>query len=270
MSIYESVPKNFESVVQGLRRKGENARISKPVMVDGNKYCGVIYKPFWSGEISGVIFIDEGGSVAEGYILQGLLEIFYYYNLFFDTTIVNLSSALKSDSWLRKEESDYLEASRMLIILSDQGIEGALEVKDVVDKLPSMKTEENDDLKLLLNKVKEYEGQKVIFSRDIMDELIPIYEKAVLMNFQTVKFINTASKYYYDLKRELSSRRGIMKNIFNKGRQGSTINLESSLAFFQNVLGYYGDTLNLSDEEYIDSVRKNHSDNIRKWLGKMR
>lgn len=270
MSIYEAVPMNFESIVQRFRRKGEDAKISKPVIVDGNKYYGVIYKPFWRSEISGLILIDDSGSVVDGNNFLELLKIFYYYNLFFDTTVVNLSTALKSDSWLKKEESNYLEASRALIILSDQGMEGALAVKDVVDKMPSMKVEGNDALKALLSKVKEYESQKVIFSGDIMDELIPIYEKAVLMSFQSVKFINTASKYYNDLKRELSSRGRKMKNIFKWGAQSSSINLESTLSFFLNVLEYYGDAINLSDEKYMDGVRKNHADNIRKWRGKIR
>lgn len=270
MSIYRAVPKNFESIAQRFKRTGENIKISKPVLLNGERYYGVIYKSFCMNTISGIIFIDDGGSIIDGDTLQELVEIFYYYNLLFDTSVVNLRSSLKCDDSIKKEESDYLEASRLLVMLSDEGTEGALEVKDVVDKIPSMKKDENDTLKALFNKVEEYESQDVIFSRDIVDELLPIYEKAVLLNFQSVKFINTASEYYYDIKKDLSSRGRKMKNIFNRGLQSASFNLESTLSFFQNVVQYYGNTVNLSDENYINNLRGTHADNIRKWRGKIR
>lgn len=270
MSIYGPVQENFESVAQRFRRKGESVRISKPVVMGGSKYYGLIYKSFVGSDLSGLILIDEYGAVVKGDVLQELLEVFYYYNLFFDTTVVDLNTALKSDSWLKREKLNYFDACRMLIILSDQGMEGAMDVKDIVDEIPSMSQEENDALKAFLNKVKEYEDEEVVFSRDIMDKLIPMYEGAVLMNFQKVKFINTGKGYYNAIIREISGRGRKLKSIFNRGQQSASLNLESIVTFFLNVLEYYGDSVNMSDEDYIESVKKNHKDNMKKWYGKLR
>lgn len=268
MSIYGNVPQEFKSAVQSFKRSGESARISKPVIMDENKYYGIIYKPFIGKNISGLIFIDSSGSVVKGDTVKKLMELFYYYNLFFDVTVVNLKTALKSDSWLKNEESNYTEAAKMLIAFSDQKVEGAMDVKDVVDTVPLMRKEGNDALKTMFDKAREYENQNIPFSQDILDELIPLYEKSVLLSFQRVKYINSCSRYYENLKREAGSKGRRLKSKFLGGQ--AAINLENILSFFISILKYYEDSVNLSDDGYMKSIRRNHENNINDWYGKLR
>jgi hypothetical protein len=252
MTIYGAVPDRFKAVSESYVQKGEAIKASKPVLLGDNKYYEITYnKKFIGGsDLTGLIILNNDGLPVDKGLLKRIIRAFYYYDIFFDNTYANLRSALKTDIQFKKEEREYEQAIFMLDVLLNEGVNGAGFVKTIINKLPSMKREANDVLQQLVSKAGSYEEKDEIFSEDMLEDIMPLYEKTMLMNFQRIKFIKTASEYYDLINKESKARRKKLKNMFNKQLQDSSIYLENSVAFFINILKYYSSVINFSEDRY--------------------
>lgn len=267
MSIYGKVPDSLKSCSEHFLVRGEEAEASKPVLHEGKMYYEIIYSPkvLWikSRSIKGIVIVDEEGNrVKDKKTLMELVRLFYYYSIFFDNRIIDLKATVKNDIQLEKEEEDYRIASSALDYFISEGVNGAGEVKGVIDRYPAMRKSSNDVLKSILDKTNNYELNNTVFSAEVLRDIEPLYNKVMMMNFERVKFINTASSYYDDIRAVIVKKKKSVKFFTDTKLKNALNKLENIMGFFINVLKYYGSLINYSNERYSRYLKENNEKNI--------
>jgi hypothetical protein len=254
MFIYQKVQGEYAVIALDYARGSEEQRISGPVLLDGRKYYEIVYiKKFLglaSNEITGRIIIDEQDRViSDKNMLKKIVEVFYYFSLFFGSQSNDLKRALKSEAALKKDKSDYADSCVLLQYFSSQDVAGATRVKNILEKYPGMKEESNKVLKMIVDKAEEYKNSETL-TEEMLQEILKMYEKMHLLNFEEVKLVNTASEYYDEMKKQIRTHRRKIKSRLDKKLQLSLTKLESIMTFYINILKYYTTVINYSSERY--------------------
>lgn len=275
MSLYNEVPQEFKETARAYLKGGEISRISYPVIFEDKKYFEIVYNKSFLGmikkEIEGRVIIDaEGRVIGDKNLLRNLTRILYYYSLLLGSQLADLKKITKSEIQLKREETDYSEAASILQKLADEGVRGASRVKEIVDKFPGMRRQSNDVLNETIAKIQEYAEGNKIFSQSALEEILPLYEKTQVMSFERVKYANTASDFYDDVKKEIVDRKKKIRNRVNKKYQDSMIKVESIVQFFINILKFYGDVVNYSTDRYKKIFQKKDDEAMENYYSKLR
>lgn len=275
MDIYQQVPDEYKSIAIQYSHKGEYLQISNPVIWQDKKYFEIVYNRkvlgFFKNGIAGRLIIDEQGlAVKNRDILDTLARLFYFYSLLFNKQAADFKKTIKTDIQAANEENRYKEASVILEHLSGQGVAGAGRVKSIIDRYSSMKKEENNVTKMVVDKINKYESSDILFSQQLFEEVYPLFTKLLVMNFERVKLINTASDYYDSVKEEIIKRKKTLKNRINKNLQDTMTKPENIITFFINILKYYNEVINYSTDRYIKYLSNKDDEEIKKYLSYLR
>jgi hypothetical protein len=122
-------------------------------------------------------------------------------------------------------------------------------IKNILEKYPDMKEESNKVLKMIVDKAEEYKNSETL-TEEMLQEILKMYEKMHLLNFEEVKLVNTASEYYDEMKKQIRTHRRKIKSRLDKKLQLSLTKLESIMTFYINILKYYTTVINYSSERY--------------------
>lgn len=275
MIMYDKLPEDIKNRAVSYMKSGEVQDVTKPVLYKGREYFAIVYRKKLLGiktnNVQGRLIMDsEGGVVEDKTMLKELSRLFYYYGLFFENQGMNLKGALKGEEDMEKELREYAQASVALDYLASKDVYGAGEVKRIIDGYPAMKTEANNVLKEVITKAEDYASKGITFSEEVLNDIFSYYKKAVLMNFEEVKFINTASSYYDALRDQAVKMRRTMGISMNVKFKNAAAKLEIILSFFINIIKFYGDFLNYSPERYWSKMQERDDNNINEYLKSLR
>lgn len=275
MTIYNKVPDKFISIAAASLQKAEAFKISKPVLYENKKYFEIVFNKKLFGilrkNVVGRLIIDEQGSVIkDNILLNNLARLFYYYAFFFDAGLSDLKNTIKTDTQLKREERDYKEAASVLQRLADEGVGDAGRVKSIVDRYPNMRVEADKVLKMVIQRVEEYLSNDTLFSEEVLDDVLSLYIKTLVLNFERIKFINGASGHYDTVKREIIKRKRKIKNRIGRKFRDSVIKPENILTFFINILKYYDEVINYSSERYKKYLLSKDAEYIKKYSETLR
>lgn len=275
MTIYNEVPDKFISIAEANSQSGEVFKISKPVLFENKKYFEIVFNKKLFGilrkNVIGRLIIDEQGSVIkDNSLLNNLSRLFYYYAFFFDAGLSDLKNTIKSDIQLKREERDYKEAASVLQHIADEGVGDAGRVKSIVDRYPVMRVEADKVLKMVIQRVEEYLSNDTLFSEEVLDDVLSLYIKTLVLNFERIKFINSASGHYDTVKREIIKRKRKIKNRISRKFRDSVIKPENILTFFINILKYYDEVINYSSERYKKYLLSKDAEYIKEYSETLR
>ena len=267
----------YKEAAERYIRKGEIGRVSYPIEFEGKKYREIVYNRVFLGTIRkgilGVVFITEDGkAVTDGRIIKELAALAYNMEVFFDETYAgSIPRAITPEKEIQKEERDFAQMKRGLEILKNENVKGTDVVESILSKLPGLKRENNRVLKELVDRVKSFENDSVVFNKSIMDEIAIYYRRALLKNFQRVKLIAKGINYYDEIKREAARRKKKFKYRF-MGRdvvEGLT-KLEYGINYLKRVINVYSKVIDMSEEEYIRFLREMDRENINHKISMVR
>jgi hypothetical protein len=203
--------------------------------------------------MNGIVFVDKNFEIVNDKRLQKELfsAFFNLTKLFEESFISNLSKALVSEADLKKDEEETEIVAEILMELSDLRIEGADRVRNVILKLPQLKKENNQAIEKFIEKVKEYQNDKITYD-DIICKIKPLYLETLMKNFEKIKLIGSCSEYYNDIKKEAMKnyKKGLLSAMgASTNREGMLI--EAKFSHMIKVNQVYSSIMEFSNSEYI-------------------
>lgn len=276
MSYYKSITDEYKGIAKKYTAKGEAAKISEPIMFEEKMYYCVVYNKRFLGipknDICGRLIIDDNSKVvSDRFLLRELNRLFYYSSIFFGYEIVNIGKTIKSDAELKRDEEDYNDAYKVLDYISvKRDVEEAEKVKEVLKTYFNMRVETNDTLKCFDGKIKEYKNSNVISSKEIIEELLYLYKDILVKNFEKVKQLNNGADCYDIVKKETRELKKQIKLKLDSKFQMSATKLDDILTFAINLLGYYGDVINYSRNQYMQYYISKENEKIQEEYNKIR
>lgn len=269
MLVFQACEGDYKTIADKYIKKGEIARISRPIEFKGVRYREIVYNKKLLGSIrqgvKGIVFITEDLSVVKDKgLIRELTGLAYHLEVFFDESYSgSIKRAVAPEKEILKQEIDFGQMAKALEILKEENISGAEMVSHILTSLPAIKRENNECLTKLIEKLQSCESDTMIFTDEVMNEVDPLYKDALLRNFKRVKLINKGRAFYDDIKKQAYSRRKKFK-YRTKGKdvvEGLT-KLEYGMNFVKQVLSVYDKVTDMNEEQYMRYLNEMDKDNI--------
>ncbi|SKA88672.1 hypothetical protein SAMN05443428_10921 [Caloramator quimbayensis] len=261
MKIFTKVEGIYTKTAEKYKRGREQIRISKPIEFEGNLYRQVVYNPSFLGKIKeetkGIVFITESGDVVEDKrTLRELASLSYYFqNMFDEESKKSIKRALISDEEINKEVKDNELIIKALESLKNENLHGVDMLINIFTNLPETRRQSNSAILEFTNKIKEFDNEDFIFTKQILDSLIIPYRNILIANFNRIKLINRGRAFYDDIKKE-ASKRNKRFSIGTNNTKDSFVKLENSIEYLKKILRLYEKVLDMSEDQYIKYLDK--------------
>ncbi len=257
MPIYSLPSKEILENIKQYTRKGEVAKI-----FDALEYNNILYREItfskkmfksFRKENLGYLYINEKNEIVNEKSLQErLAKLAYFSEVFYNIeSRICIVNAFQDEGAIEKDKKDYKLLIDGLDFLTKEGIMDSEQVKQVVVKLPTIRAKNNEVLKQLMNKSQQCKTEKKYFNAQMLEELLPTYREALSINLQKIKLIDSASKYYINIKKTSEKKRKQMSIRFNHKITGPLMKISYMMGYFNKLVDTCEIISKKSDAEYF-------------------
>lgn len=259
----------MQSISDKYKKSGEVSSLSLPIEFEGRRYREIVYRETFLGKpkkaISGIIFAAENGElVTDNRIIRELLNLSYYMEIIFDdSSIESFNKAIAPDMEIRKEKRDYEEIINIFEELKQSGTSNLENLRGILIVLPQLKVESNELLHKYMDRVNSYASNNFVFTKEVLDGIMPIYRDVLLKNIQRVKYVNSGRHYYDHIKEKAYQlRKKYRWRLIGRGGIDPLLKLEHTISYFKRMLSVYEQVLNLNEAQYLKYIKNTENQNI--------
>ncbi|GFR35675.1 hypothetical protein [Thermobrachium celere] len=217
MLVYQRAEGRFKEISDNYRNKNEVARVSLPIEYNGRLYREIQYNKVFLASVrqtvTGYLYVtEEGEKVLDKKDIKELAYLAYQFEVLFDDVFKGgIPKAVIDEKQLKKEEKDFEKMLIALDALKAEGLKDVDKIEEAFSKLTVLKRENNRALEELINKVNSLSKPDLIFSREVLNEIMPYYREALLKNFKKIKLINSTRNQLDDVKQALNKKKKSIK-----------------------------------------------------------
>ncbi|CDF57709.1 hypothetical protein [Thermobrachium celere] len=278
MLVYQRAEGRFKEISDKYRNKNEVARVSLPIEYNGRLYREIQYNKVFLGSVrqtvTGYLYVtEEGEKVLDKKDIKELAYLAYQFEVLFDDVFKGgIPKAVIDEKQLKKEEKDFEKMLIALDALKAEGLKDVDKIEEAFSKLTALKRENNRALEELINKVNSLSKPDLIFSREVLNEIMPYYREALLKNFKKIKLINSTRNQLDDVKQALNKKRKALRfRILSGTELMDCLNrLEYGIDYFKKVLTVYSSVADMTEGEYIKYLDNMDRKNVEEKLSKLK
>lgn len=264
MSAYIEPTKDIIDVIKPYIKKGETAKISGILELNGKSYREVVFlkSVFLRNEKQGYIYLDDNINIVSSKNIQNeLVPLAHYYELFLsEEKSSGFLAALSSMDGMERTNGDFQDVIKGLDFLKEQGVEAADKIKSVIIELPKYRELSNSkaaELIALIGSIKEDP-----FNEKTIKTLYPVYEQILKLNFEKVTLIATIEGYLDFVKEAAEKKRRKLAFRFNKAIVGPLMKVNYELSYFIRIIKTYNSILNMTTSQYLKFLSNMNKDKI--------
>lgn len=278
MLVYQRAEGRFKEISDNYRNKNEVARVSLPIEYNGRLYREIQYNKVFLGSVrqtvTGYLYVtEEGEKVLDKKDIKELAYLAYQFEVLFDDVFKGgIPKAVIDEKQLKKEEKDFEKMLIALDALKAEGLKDVDKIEEAFSKLTVLKRENNRALEELINKVNSLSKPDLIFSREVLNEIMPYYREALLKNFKKIKLINSTRNQLDDVKQALNKKRKALRfRILSGTELMDCLNrLEYGIDYFKKVITVYSSVADMTEGEYIKYLDNMDRKNVEEKLSKLK
>jgi hypothetical protein len=277
MLIFTKAEGMFKEISDKYIKKSEVARVSLPIEYKGQLYREIQFNKVFLGSVrqtvNGYIYVTEDGQkVEDERDIRELSYLAYQFEVLFDDVFSGgIPKAVIEEKQLKREEKDFEKMLVALDALKAEGLEKTEKLRDAFLNLTALKRENNKALKELIDKVNSLSNENIVFSKKILDEIMPYYRRALLKNFEKIKLIAKTKDEIDDAKTALNKKRKSLRFRISGTELMDCLNrLDYGIDYFKKVLTVYEPVLYMSDKEYIKYLDSMDRKNVEEKIIKLR
>lgn len=278
MLVYQRAEGRFKEISDNYRNKNEVARVSLPIEYNGRLYREIQYNKVFLGSVrqtvTGYLYVtEEGEKVLDKKDIKELAYLAYQFEVLFDDVFKGgIPKAVIDEKYLKKEEKDFEKMLIALDALKAEGLKDVDKIEEAFSKLTVLKRENNRALEELINKVNSLSKPDLIFSREVLNEIMPYYREALLKNFKKIKLINSTRNQLDDVKQALNKKRKALRfRILSGTELMDCLNrLEYGIDYFKKVITVYSSVADMTEGEYIKYLDNMDRKNVEEKLSKLK
>ncbi|WP_027308866.1 hypothetical protein [Caloramator sp. ALD01] len=277
MLIFTKAEGRFKEISDKYIKKSEVARVSLPIEYKGQLYREIQFNKVFLGSVrqtvNGYIYVTEDGQkVEDERDIKELSYLAYQFEVLFDDVFSGgIPKAVTEEKQLKREEKDFEKMLVALDALKAEGLEKTEKLRDAFLRLTYLKRENNKALKELIDKVNSLSNENIVFSKKILDEIMPYYRGALLKNFEKIKLIAKTKDEIDDVRSALNKKRKSLRFRISGTELMDCLNrLDYGIDYFKKVLTVYEPVLDMSDKEYIKYLDSMDRKNVEEKLSKLR
>lgn len=269
MQVFSIPQGKYKDISDKYKKMGEAAKVSMPMEFEGKIYREIIYNKTFFGRarrnISGIIFVTEDGKyVSDTNIAMELANLGYYFEVMLDDAGINeLKTAIAADREIQRLQEDYEKISKVLEEMKKSNIQGIDAVLNVFAKLPDVKKENNIAIENYLEKLESLDPDGLVYNKSVYEELYEYYREILIRNFQRIRLVNTAGRYYDDIKREAQKRKKALGFRLNSQEIQIAMNkLPFEIDHLKKILMVYERVAGMKQEEYLQYLKSVEKSNV--------
>lgn len=269
MQVFSIPQGKYKDISDKYKKMGEAAKVSMPMEFEGKIYREIIYNKTFFGRarrnISGIIFVTEDGKyVSDTNIAMELANLGYYFEVMLDDAGINeLKTAIAADREIQRLQEDYEKISKVLEEMKKSNIQGIDAVLNVFAKLPDVKKENNIAIENYLEKLGSLDPDGLVYNKSVYEELYEYYREILIRNFQRIRLVNTAGRYYDDIKREAQKRKKALGFRLNSQEIQIAMNkLPFEIDHLKKILMVYERVAGMKQEEYLQYLKSVEKSNV--------
>lgn len=277
MLVFTKAEGRFKEISDKYIKKSEVARVSMPIEYKGQLYREIQFNKVFLGSVrqtvNGYIYVTEDGQkVEDERDIRELSYLAYQFEVLFDDVFSGgIPKAVIEEKQLKREEKDFEKMLVALDALKAEGLEKTEKLRDAFLNLTALKRENNKALKELIDKVNSLSNENIVFSKKILDEIMPYYRRALLKNFEKIKLIAKTKDEIDDVKAALNKKRKSLRFRISGTELMDCLNrLDYGIDYFKKVLTVYEPVLDMSDKEYIKYLDSMDRKNVEEKMMKLR
>lgn len=277
MLVFTKAEGRLKEISDKYIKKSEVARVSMPIEYKGQLYREIQFNKVFLGSVrqtvNGYIYVTEDGQkVEDERDIRELSYLAYQFEVLFDDVFSGgIPKAVIEEKQLKREEKDFEKMLVALDALKAEGLEKTEKLRDAFLNLTALKRENNKALKELIDKVNSLSNENIVFSKKILDEIMPYYRRALLKNFEKIKLIAKTKDEIDDVKAALNKKRKSLRFRISGTELMDCLNrLDYGIDYFKKVLTVYEPVLDMSDKEYIKYLDSMDRKNVEEKMMKLR
>ncbi|MBZ4664138.1 MAG: hypothetical protein JG776_1853 [Caloramator sp.] len=277
MLVFTKAEGRLKEISDKYIKKSEVARVSMPIEYKGQLYREIQFNKVFLGSVrqtvNGYIYVTEDGQkVEDERDIRELSYLAYQFEVLFDDVFSGgIPKAVIEEKQLKREEKDFEKMLVALDALKAEGLEKTEKLRDAFLNLTALKRENNKVLKELIDKVNSLSNENIVFSKKILDEIMPYYRRALLKNFEKIKLIAKTKDEIDDVKAALNKKRKSLRFRISGTELMDCLNrLDYGIDYFKKVLTVYEPVLDMSDKEYIKYLDSMDRKNVEEKMMKLR
>jgi len=268
MPVYQLASKEILESIKQYTKSGELVKIS-----DALEYNNILYREItfskkflnaFRKESFGYLYINEKNQIVEEKSLQEkLAKLAYFSEVFFNTeSKICIVNAFQDEGTVEKNKKDYILVEEGLNFLTKEGIVDSERVKEIVVKLPSIRKDNNVVLEELMAKAEEYKKEKGYFNAQMLEELLPVYRKALSINLQKIRLVDASRECYANIKKTAEKKKKQMSIRFNRRLTEPLLRISYTMGYFIKLVNTCETISKMSDNKYFKYLGTIEKENV--------
>jgi hypothetical protein len=268
MLTYSLPSDDMMNLIKPYIKKGEICKISGEIELNSKLYREVIFSKrnlkSFKNEHQGYLYIASDNSIlCSKNVQKELAKLAQYYEVFFsEKKGEGILAALQTEGDLERERGHKEDICKGLDYLSKEGVEDAVRVQEVINRLPKNKEEINLKVNELSSEVNKVNETKLTFNEELLQKLYPVYEDILRLNFEKVKLIGSIADCCDYVKDQAEKKRKKWKIRFKSNLVGPLLRVSDEISYFRRVIRTYEKVLNMNASQYIKFLNNLNKEKI--------
>ncbi|MCB2289065.1 hypothetical protein LGK97_04695 [Clostridium sp. CS001] len=268
MTMYSPASKEILELTKGYIQKGEVVKVSHALEYNNILYREIVFfkKRFkvLRKEHLGYLYVNEKNEiVTEKTLQERLAKLGYFSEIFYNIeNRICILNALQDEITIEKDRKDYELVEYGLDFLTKEGIVDSEQVKKIVTKLPGIRKENNEVLKLVIDNAKKFIEEKKYFNIGMLEELLPIYRDTLGINLQKIRLIDSGKECYTNIKKTSEKKKKQWSIRFNHKLTGPLMKISYMMGYFLKLVETCETISKMEDTQYFKYLSGIERENI--------